>query len=155
MKRTILYLIGVVSFVMVGFSASAQQIMEGQAEVKNLTVIRDNDRVKVAMNVDISNLEVGADETVVLTPVIEKDGRFHELPSIEVMGRRAWLYWLRNGEETVTRLPIYADREAKRIDRKNGKRQSVAYVTNFTYEPWMRGANVTIKEVFNPHIGIG
>ena len=146
MKRTILYLIGVVSFVMVGFSASAQQIMEGQAEVKNLTVIRDNDRVKVAMNVDISNLEVGADETVVLTPVIEKDGRFHELPSIEVMGRRAWLYWLRNGEETVTRLPIYADREAKRIDRKNGKRQSVAYVTNFTYEPWMRGANVTIKE---------
>ncbi len=146
MKRTILNIICVVAAVAFGVNASAQQIMEGQAEVKNLSVARDNGRVKVQMNVDISNLSVGADETVILTPVISKDNKAVEMPAIEVMGRRAWIYWRRNGEQTITANPLYADREAKRAERKAGKKQSVAYSTELAFEPWMKSANVSIKE---------
>lgn len=146
MKRTILNIICVVAAVAFGVNASAQQIMEGQAEVKNLSVARDNGRVKVQMNVDISNLSVGADETVILTPVIAKGDKAVEMPSIEIMGRRAWMYWRRNGEQTITANPLYADREAKRAERKAGKKQSVAYSTELAFEPWMKSANVSIKE---------
>lgn len=112
MKRTILYTISLAIAALMGFSAAAQQIMQGQAEVKNLSVTRDRDnaKVNVAMNVDISNLEVGADETLILTPVIAKGDKAVEMPSIEIMGRRAWMYWRRNGEQTVTANPIYAER---------------------------------------------
>ncbi len=148
MKRTILYTIGVAIAAMIGFTASAQQIMEGQAEVKNLSVTRDRDNgiVNVAMDVDISSLNVGADETLILTPVIEKGDKSVEMPSIEIMGRRAWLYWLRNGEQTVTENPLYAEREAKRAERLAGQKQSVAYSTELKFEPWMKSANVAIKE---------
>ena len=147
MKRTILYIIGVVASVAaMSFEASAQQIMEGQAEVKNLSVTRTGSSVKVDMSVDISSLNVGADETLVLTPVIQKGDKEVAMPSIEIMGRRAWLYWLRNGEKSVTSQPAYAEREAKRAERKAGEKQSVAYSANVAYEQWMKSANVVIKE---------
>ena len=148
MKRTILYTISLAIAALMGFSAAAQQIMQGQAEVKNLSVTRDRDnaKVNVAMNVDISNLEVGADETLILTPVIAKGDKAVEMPSIEIMGRRAWMYWRRNGEQTVTANPIYAERVAKRAERIAGQKQAVAYATELDFEPWMKSANVSIKE---------
>lgn len=147
MKRTILYTISVVSAALLTLSASAQQIMDGQAEVKNLSVTRNSGIVNIDMSVDISNLEVGGDETLVLTPAIVKGDKSVELPSIEVMGRRAWMYWRRNGEQTVTDNPLYAEREAKCAERKAGQKQSVAYSTEIAFEPWMKSANVIIKEI--------
>lgn len=125
---------------------SAQQIMEGEAEVKNLSVTRSASRVDVKMDIDVSSLNVGADETLVLTPVIEKGDKSVELPAVEIMGRRAWIYWKRNGEQNVTSSPLYADREAKRAERKAGKKQSIPYATNIAYESWMKSANVVIKQ---------
>ena len=146
MKRTILYTISVVSAALLTLSASAQQIMEGQAEVKNLSVTRDSGRVKVNMDIDVSNLNVGADETLILTPAITKGAQSVELPAVEIMGRRAWLYWLRNGEQSVTENPAYAEREAKRAERKAGQKQTIAYSTNIAFEQWMKSADVVIKE---------
>ena len=146
MKRTILYTISVVSAALLTFSVSAQQIMEGQAEVKNLSVTRNSGVVKVDMSVDISNLNVGADETLILTPAIVKGDKSVEMPSIEIMGRRAWLYWLRNGEQTVTENPAYAERIATRAEFKAGQKQSVPYSTELAFEQWMKSANVVIKE---------
>ncbi|MBQ3535278.1 MAG: tetratricopeptide repeat protein [Alistipes sp.] len=126
--------------------AAAQSIMEGTGEVRNLDIKRNGNDVTVNMDIDISNLKVGADETVILTPMIEKNGKSLELPAVEVMGRRAWLYFLRNGENTATENPLYAEREAKRAERKAGEKQSVAYSTHVNFEEWMRGATVKMKE---------
>ena len=126
-------------------AAQAQPILQGAEQVKNLQITRDNNNVLVSMDVDISNIEVGADETVVLTPHIEKNGKELKLPAIEVMGRRAYLYFLRNGENTITSNPLYSDRVAKRAERKNGP-QVVKYATNVVFEEWMRGGNVVVKE---------
>ncbi|MBQ1227552.1 MAG: DUF3868 domain-containing protein [Alistipes sp.] len=146
MKRIISYIVFSLSALMLTLPVSAQQIMDGQAEVKNLSVERKSSRVEVKMDVDVSSLNVGADETLVLTPVIEKGSNRLALPSIEIMGRRAWLYWLRGGEQTVTSSPLYADREAKRAERKAGQKQSVAYSTSLPFESWMKSANVVIEQ---------
>ena len=142
MKR--IYLIYIIAMLFCS-AAQAQPILQGAEQVKNLQITRDNNNVLVSMDVDISNIEVGADETVVLTPHIEKNGKELKLPAIEVMGRRAYLYFLRNGENTITSNPLYSDRVAKRAERKNGP-QVVKYATNVVFEEWMRGGNVVVKE---------
>ena len=142
MKR--IYLIYIIAMLFCS-AAQAQPILQGAEQVKNLQITRDNNNVLVSMDVDISNIEVGADETVVLTPHIEKNGKELKLPAIEVMGRRAYLYFLRNGENTITSNPLYSDRVARRAERKNGP-QVVKYATNVVFEEWMRGGNVVVKE---------
>ena len=124
----------------------AQQIMEGTGEVRNLETIRKGDKVEMTMDIDISKLEIGADETVILTPVVEKAGNELALPSVEVMGRRQYIYHMRNDNATATENPFYAERKAKRAERKAGQKQLVKYTTEVVYQEWMRGAKVKIKE---------
>lgn len=119
--------------------------MEGTGEVRNLEVKRNGNNVAIDLDIDISKLDIGADETLILTPVIEKNGRSMELPSVEIMGRRAYMYYLRNDEVPVTSDPFYADRVAKRAERKAGQKQLVAYSTTVGFEEWMRGGTVTVK----------
>ena len=127
-------------------SVSAQQIVEGTGEVKNLTTNRANGRLTIDMDIDISNIEVGADETLILTPAIEKNGNSLELPSVEIMGRRAYMYYRRNEEIPVTNNPFYAERIAKRAERKAGQKQTVDYTATVPFAEWMRGSTVVVKE---------
>ena len=127
-------------------SVSAQQIVEGTGEVKNLTTNRANGRLTIDMDIDISNIEVGADETLILTPAIEKNGNSLELPSVEIMGRRAYMYYRRNEEIPVTNNPFYAERIAKRAERKAGPQQTVDYTATVPFAEWMRGSTVVVKE---------
>lgn len=146
MKRYIPYILCSLAALLMATTASSQQIVDGTGEVKNLTTDRANGRLTIDMDIDISSIEVGADETLILTPTIEKNGRSQELPSVEIMGRRAWMYYRRNGEVPVTSNPLYADRIAKRAERKAGQKQTVDYSTTVAFEEWMRGSTVVVKE---------
>ena len=143
MKRYIIYTL---TAVLLSVSVSAQQIVEGTGEVKNLTTNRANGRLTIDMDIDISNIEVGADETLILTPAIEKNGNSLELPSVEIMGRRAYMYYRRNEEIPVTNNPFYAERIAKRAERKAGQKQTVDYTATVPFAEWMRGSTVVVKE---------
>lgn len=126
--------------------AGAQQpIMGGEASVTALDVTHDGNTVHVKMSLDVTNLKVGGDETVVLTPVLANGDRSADLPSIEIMGRRAYLYSLRNDGQTVTSDPAYAERTARRAERKAGP-QIISYAVSVPYASWMKGANVSVRE---------
>ena len=125
---------------------SAQEIMEGAGKVHGLQVNRVSNQATINMDIDISNIEVGADETLILTPTINKGQNSVELPAVEILGRRAYMRFLRDDEATVTSNPFYAERVAKRAERKAGQKQSVKYSTTVNLQDWMRGATVTIKE---------
>ena len=131
MKRYILYFVYSVAIMLIGVNASAQNIVEGTGEIKNLAISRANERLTIDMNINISDIEIGADETLILTPTIEKNGKSMELPSVEIMGRRAYIRYLRNDEVTVTNNPIYSERIAKRAERKVGQKQIVDYFLIF------------------------
>lgn len=146
MKRYISYIVYTVVVALFSVNASAQQIVEGTGEVKDLTVNRASGKLIVDMDIDISKIEVGADETLILTPTIEKNGMSKELPAVEIMGRRAYVRYIRNDETPVTDNPIYSERIAKRAERKVGKKQTVNYITSVPFEEWMRGSNVVVKE---------
>ncbi|MBR5802490.1 MAG: DUF3868 domain-containing protein, partial [Alistipes sp.] len=142
MKRLYIYMFSL----LFALPVSAQQIVDGTGEVRNLSVNREGKNASVAMDIDISNLEVGADETLILVPTIENGSKSLELPGVEIMGRRAYIYFLRGGEQTATSDPFYAERVAKRAERKVGAKQLVSYSSAFQFEEWMRGATISVKE---------
>ena len=149
MKTTYIYIRILILSVLVSvwsFGARAQQpIMGGEATVTALDVTRDGGEVKVKMSVDVTNLTVGGDETVVFTPVLVKSERSLDLPSVEIMGRRAYLYHVRNDRQTVTDSPAYAERTARRAERREGP-QIIEYAVTLPFEGWMRGSDLTIRE---------
>lgn len=145
MKRYIYFIICVVSAIFSACYVSAQQIMEGQAEVKNLVIDRNGDLVTINMDIDVTSLQVGSDEIVILTPVIVKGSQEQVLPAVELMGRRSSLYYMRNDEQSVTSNPMYVERVAKRADSKKGK-QMVDYKASVTLQDWMRNAQVVIRQ---------
>ena len=143
MKRT--YLIYMCSL-MVSVPALAQTIRKGEVSIQDLNVSRNGKAVTVSMDIDISKLDISGDETVILTPVVEKGECEIELPAVEVMGRRSYLHFLRNDKKTVTPAPFYAERVAKRAERKKGEKQRIAYTAQIQFEEWMRGSTIGIYE---------
>ena len=125
--------------------ATGQEIMSGEAEIRNLDVSRAGNSLNVDMSVDITAMTVGGDETVILTPVIVNGDRSLDLPSVEIMGRRAYMHYLRNGEQTVTGNAAGTARSLRRWQRL-GRQQSVAYSASAPFEKWMRGATLVIRE---------
>lgn len=122
-----------------------QPIMGGEASVTDLEVVHEGQQLHVSMSLDVTNLTVGGDETVILTPVLTRDGRVAELPAVEIMGRRAYLHYLRGGENPVSGHAAYAERTARRSERRAGA-QIIAYETTLPYEDWMSGALVSVRE---------
>lgn len=145
MKRYIKYIICAISAIVATANLSAQQIMEGQAEVKNLEIDRNGSRITVNMDIDVTALKVGGDEIVILTPVIVKGSQEQVLPAVEVMGRRSNIYYKRNDEQTITASPFYAERVAKRAEIKKGE-QIIDYTATTSLQEWMRNAQVVIRQ---------
>lgn len=143
MKR--IYLIFILALLF-AIPVSAQSIMDGAGNVRDLQVNRASNQATISMNIDISKLDVGADETIILTPTINKDQNSVELPSVEILGSRAYMRYLRNKEVPVTSKPFYVERVAKRAERKAGLKQSVQYSATIDLADWMRGSTVTIEQ---------
>ena len=106
-----------------------------------MDIHRLRDSVVVCMQLDLSEMEVKSNRSVVLIPSLEADGRQAELPPVEVMGRRRQLYYERNGQQRDAVAPWLAIRHADR----DGV-QEVDYRTSLLYEAWMDRARLTMKE---------
>ena len=128
-------------------SLSAQQLFYAEeGEIQNLEVSRENGVVEVTMDIDISNISVGSDETIIITPIVTDGDHKVTMPSIELMGRRAYIYYMRDGEQSETENPFAAQRVAKRAEKKAGVKQVIDYSASFEFEEWMRGSKVAIRE---------
>lgn len=148
MKRTILYTITTLCVALFSVDTlSAQQLFYAEeGEISNLCVERNNGEVRVTMSIDISNISLGRDETIIITPIVTDDEHKVTMPSIELMGRRAYIYYMRDGEKSETENPFTAQRIAKRAERREGINQVIDYEATFGFEEWMRGSKVAIRE---------
>ena len=127
-------------------SLSAQQLFYAEGgEIQNLVVDRANGEVTVTMDIDVTDVPVGGDDTLVLVPVITDDIQKLKMPGIELMGRRAYLFHLRNDNETQSENPFTAQRAMKRAEKKAGGKQVIPYTHTFTFEEWMRGCKVALR----------
>lgn len=118
----------------------AQQTLQSGAAVRSADVNRQRDSVIVRMQLDLTDMEVASNRSVVLIPQLESGDRRLELPAVEVMGRRRQLYYERNGRQTYAVTPWHV------VRRDRERTQTVDYRTALLYEDWMDHALLGITE---------
>jgi len=134
MKRSIL---GMAIMLGAAFSADAQSIVDG-VSVGGLKMERNGQLMAVDMTLNLSDLEVGGNRAVVLTPCLTKDSLSLDLPSVGVYGRRRYYYYVRNGESMLTDGEETSFRAARKPD-------SVVYGRVIPYAEWMNGAELSLR----------
>lgn len=140
MKRIILIYI----LLLGGMYAStirAQQTLRSGAVVTESRIYRMRDSIRIEMLIDLTAMKVESNRSVVLTPRIETDGRTEELPAIEVMGRRQYLYYKRNGRKGYA-TDLYCGMKRE----KNGAPQTVDYRVALPYAAGTEYGRLTLDE---------
>lgn len=90
----------------------------------------------ISMMMDVSELKIGRNASVVLTPVLQAADRHLELPSVRLMSRRQYLWFLRNGGNPAAEV----------YQRHTGTRQVIPYAATVPYEKWMDGAELFLSD---------
>lgn len=137
MKKDIIYISIISLFCSV--QAYPQQVMDRQINVSNVEIRQNGDSVSVRMDMDISVLKIPANRSVILTPSLQTDEKTQTLPPIEIMGRKRYIYYIRNKN-------IVSPGETYRIvERKNKTRQQIHYHISFTYEKPLNSARLILN----------
>ncbi len=122
------------------YSASAQQILRGDASVSNVNIGRVEDKLVVSMDIEPTDgkWDVKSNRTIILTPVVEKDAISISLPQIQILGRNQYIRHQRNASaaESASENRIY----------RASKTQSLHYVVTRPYEEWMDNSELVLNE---------
>ena len=119
--------------------AQAQQATDGVG-IEGVEISRARDSVRIAFRVSLDSLNVRSNRSVVLQPFFKGESGDRWLPAVEVMGRKRYLYYLRNDSLT------YAEAPYRVVKRDKAVAQQVDYQTALAYEPWMEGASLYLGE---------
>ena len=131
MKKTI-------GSMLMGLCAASALNAQSPVTVERQSVQRSGSDLVVNMRVDISNMELGRNRTVVCTPLLEKGDSLLALPPVVVNGRtRQIAYERRDGAALVQPGEVV-------VRRKNGTEQKVDYLVKIPYRAWMNRADVSM-----------
>lgn len=109
----------------------AQTVMDGRVKVLNLDAARNEGRLFVTMDLDVTGLDVATNREVYFTPVLRTATDSVALPSVLIAGRNRYYHHLRNGIADE-RTALYREGEATVIP----------YSTSVPYEQWMQAAGL-------------
>lgn len=129
-----------VVLMLAGNAAAEQQgVAGGQVRVENKQFRKVGDKVKVAMDIRLDDLKLKSNRGLMLVPMIVNGEDTLRMQAVEVLGRKRYIYWQRNGA-TMTENPLVVER------RHNGEQQTVAYKTEVSYEDWMTNSSLVLAE---------
>ena len=121
------------------YSASAQQILEGDATISNVKIGKVEDRMFVSMDIIPSGRwNVKSDRAVILTPMIENNDSSVLLPQVRILGRNQYLRHLRNISKDDLGNQIY----------QAAKTQTIHYEVSLLYDDWMDNSVLILNEDF-------
>ena len=118
------------------YPAYGQEILGGDASVANVRMDKAADKMYVSMDIipdDTWNLK--SSQSVILTPVIEKGDNSLQLPQVKILGRNAYIHYLREADQTSGDYAY-----------KASKTQAVHYETSVPYEEWMNNSKLVLNE---------
>lgn len=121
-----LYIIGV----------NAQRILNGQIEIKDLNIARNEGNLFISMRMDVTALDVKSDEEIILTPALKSsEETFINLPTVRINGRNRYYHHLRN--DKLANEPYFY---------RTGKVDEIHYQAMTPYAEWMDNASVVMSE---------
>lgn len=123
---------------LMGLVAASSISAQSPVTVERQSVQRSGSDLVVNMSVDISNMELGRNRTVVCTPLLEKGDSLMALPPVVVNGRvRQIAYERRDGAVLVQPGEVV-------VRRTNNTEQKVDYLVKVPYRAWMNRADVSM-----------
>ncbi len=133
------YILALAGWMMMPFSAQAQEAAYG-VSVEEVEISRARDSVRIAFRIGLDSLDIRSSRSLVLQPFFKGEGGDCWLPAVEVMGRKRYLYYQRNGSLTYAGAPCRVMKLGKDAPSQ------IAYQTALAYEPWMEGASLYLGE---------
>lgn len=128
-----------------GMSAMAQAVLAVQepvaavegVSISGVSMERNGGYMAVEMLLDLSDLKVGGNRAVLLTPQLVNGGDTLALPSVGIYGRRRYYFYVRNGESMLSGKD---EMSYKASDMP----RSIAYSEVLPYQEWMNGASLQL-----------
>ncbi len=117
--------------------------------IKNKTLEKAGREVTLKMDIDMSELRMGTQHTLALTPVlVSKDGKKeYAFPPVVIDGKVRDRIYLRSQVLNSVDEPPMHDENAKVIMRReNRKEQVYSYESATPYERWMLDGHVELRE---------
>ena len=124
---------------LLGFAANAaaQDKASQDIEILNKEIKKTGDQVTVTMDLNLDKVKLSSNRGLVYTPTILNDNDTLKLPAVEVMGRKRYIYYLRN-HKAATENPLIVTK------RNNGEAQTLHYAYTVPYEAWMKNSQFAI-----------
>ena len=136
MKRTIFIMSALLGIgAMQEMAAQSKKSILPDVSVENFSMSREGKYLNVAMDVDLSELDVNSNRAVLLTPRLVNGNDSLEFPSVGVYGRRRYYYYVRNGVSAITG-------ETEKAYRAKDKPGQLAYDNSILFQDWMDGATL-------------
>lgn len=120
-------------------STMAQQLANGKVNVAHQKVKKHGNNVNIDMNFQLDQLKLKSNKGLVFIPMIVNQDDTLQMPAVEVMGRKRYIYYQRN-HQTATPQPLVVER------RKNGTAQTIAYGFSTPYHSWMDNSQLVIGQ---------
>ena len=119
-------------------SADNTQQAYKNLKIQNKAIRKVGNQVKVAMDLNLDQIQLASNNGLIYTPMIlnEKDTLF--MPSVEVMGKKRYIYYQRN-QKTATANPLIV------ALRKNKTAQTLHYEYEAPFCDWMKNSNFAIS----------
>lgn len=115
---------------------SAQQEEKTTLRVSEQTVTRVDSLLQIDMTVDLSNLTLSGNQSIVYTPLIERGDSLAKLPAFMLNGRARHILYERMSEERQKQLKGYR--------RHNDTRQTIRYQARIPFRKWMEKSEVCL-----------
>lgn len=104
--------------------------------VDDVQISRVRDSVRITLLFRLDSLQIRSNRSLVLQPFFKGESGGQWLPSVELMGRKRYLYYLRNDSL------VYAGTPCRVVKAGKGMPSQLPYQAVLPYQPWMEGASL-------------
>lgn len=118
---------------------SAQHLANGKISILNKEVRKIGTSVNIDIDLKLDLLKLKSNKGMILIPMIVNQEDTLRMPAVEVMGRKRYIYYLRN-KKTATPMPKIVTL------RNNCEVQTIHYDYTTPYKRWMDNSQLVIGE---------
>lgn len=136
MKRKIAYFI--LATVITAIPVNAQKFMQDALLISDISLWQQGNSLYVDMTIDMRNLKIGSEQSLVLTPVLTDNQHNVALQSIMINGRQR--------QKAYSRSIAMSHQTPASVVIPYQKRDVLTYTQEIPYQAWMENASLTLDE---------
>lgn len=134
------YLVFSVLFLLPDMAFALSRQDKNGVGIGQIQISRVRDSVHITFQINLDSIRLRSNRSLVLQPFFKGEGESQWLPAVEVMGRKRYLYYLRNDLQTYAEAPCRVVKAGKDMQHR------LPYETTLPYEPWMENASLYLGE---------